>query len=124
MTSIAVKLEQRIQELKKQKSQDPPSKINYMEHYLNYVIVRSTARGVFCLFGNSMIRKSGNIDQKGESLEIALYIFAGISLYFSFHGLCCFDELKVIIFEIASNLEKGRHEILDSYQSDFLNHEK
>lgn len=94
MTSIAVKLEQRIQDLSKKKDAEEPHKINYTEHYLNYVIVRSLARGVFSLLGQLMQRK-GDIGQKFEAIELGLYLFAGLSLYFSMHGLCCFDELKV-----------------------------
>lgn len=113
MTSIAVKLEQRIRDLKKQKSEEPVHKINYMEHYLNFVIVRSTGRGVFSLISQLMVRKDGEIGDKAQMLQIALYTFAGISLYFSIHGLCCFDELKVRTVQTASYMAKRRNEVLD-----------
>lgn len=96
MTSIAVKLEQRIKQLHKDKYQETPEKMNYVKHYLNYIIVRAVFRGIFTLVGKLMINPgTSSLKVHIDSLKLSLYIFAAVSLYFSIHALCCFDELKV-----------------------------
>ena len=91
MTSISVTIEQ---EIANRRNSDR-SEINCAKHYLNFVMVRTFFRGVFTLLGKLMVSQSDKIKDKSERLELALHIFAAISLYFSIHGLCCFDEFKV-----------------------------
>ena len=97
MTSIAVKLEQRIFLLEKDNVRKMPSNVNYVKHYLNYIIVRTLFRGIFMFVGKVMVR-TGDIESHYQGLKSGLYVFAGVSLYLSIHAICCFDELKVFLY--------------------------
>lgn len=105
MTSIAVKLKLRIEQLENKNSPNRKDKVNYVEPYLNYLIVRTIFRGFFAMFGKVM--RSQGEENHFKSLKAALFIFAGISFYFSMHALFCFDELKVGPADPARNLDQA-----------------
>lgn len=102
MTSIAVKVEQRIELLIKKETGESPVPNNHLQHYLTYLLVRTVFRGLFMLGGKWMAQPK-SIGSSFEILKISLYIFGGLSFYFAIHGICCFEELKVT-FDNGSKL--------------------
>lgn len=130
MTSIAVKVEQRIAILISRESGEAPRKVNYLRHYINYLLIRSCFRGVLMILSNWMASfpkpqqtqtetYSSEISVTNKDiLTISLYIFGGISLYFAVHGICCFEELKVAASDSAIKLEKPQHEFDKTFQRD------
>lgn len=95
MTSIAVKLEQRIEILIGRENEVAPKKVSYVRHYLNYLVVRTFFRAIWSMAAKLMTRETNLTGY--ESLKICLYVFIAFSLYFPIHAICCFDELKVIL---------------------------
>jgi hypothetical protein len=93
MTSIAAKLEQRIEFLIGRENGIAPKKVSYIRHYLTYLVVRNIFRAICSTCGKLLTRETSLTGY--ESLKICLYIFIAFSLYFPMHALCCFEELKV-----------------------------
>lgn len=93
MTSITVKLEQRLSTIKRE-VETRSDFDHYSSNYVNYVIVRKIARSLFSLYSVSFRYNEARGD-KFEGLSRLMWVLLFASSYFIVHPFLFFDELRV-----------------------------
>lgn len=116
MTTIQVKLQQRVADLDARYLVPANASVNYLSYYLDYTIVRALTRGAAISLGTAMIKVFGEddepIQQRFPHVEASLTIFVAVTVVMVFYSWCCFAEVKVARFDPASQLAQERHHVL------------